>query len=69
MYITNVVVFKKNKLFEWESKEKTCLHHGDKYNNIIRFYTYVQLNWTYFSVYIQWKKVFVKNAYKKQQWV
>lgn len=54
---------KKDKRLEWESKEKTFLHHGDKYDNIIRLYTYEQMNWTYFSVYIQWKKVFVQDAY------
>lgn len=62
MYITNVVVFKEIELFEWESKENTFLHPGDKYDNIIRLYTYEQMNWTYFSVYIQLKKVLVQDA-------
>lgn len=51
------------KLFEWESREKIFLHPGDKYDNIIRLYTYEQMNWPYFSVYIQWKKVFVQDTY------
>lgn len=40
MYIINVVVFKKNKLFEWELREKKFLYFGDKYDNIIRLYMY-----------------------------